>query len=437
MQLSSYKQILAGILMSDTINIKLRFFDSLKRGTGEAYLIAKENPTIDFSTYIIKGALRNFAYDGQSENSRAQYIFDLILLSDKKEKIRKAILKGLATEKEDTWSLTHLFDLVKLYAQQGDIIAKRAIYDRFLNHPIDHSDWVGYQEIIELDGFKGLVCIAKKFGKMIEQNPENWQTSSIINHFQDKNPQIEAKKELNKLAKSNKYIDLYLKNIKKTEKNWKNNKPKPSQFNDIIDEILQSKYYLSYRRSKELTEKELNRISHKLLLEKDSSNKEKLIEIFTEHKFPLDSYFILNLAKQRANSKNRITEFAISALKFLKSNEIRQFLLDKLTKTNHPEHFVDIFVSNYKYGDFIFLKDIAQNIKNKHTIESLARSYVDIFTANKTKECKEPLEVLYGKMNCGIHRHSIIEVLIDNNILSDKLKEEIRYDSYLETRKLL
>lgn len=60
--------------MSD---IKSRFFDSLKRGTGEAYLILKENPTVDFSTYVIKGALRNFAYDGQSESSRAQYIFDL------------------------------------------------------------------------------------------------------------------------------------------------------------------------------------------------------------------------------------------------------------------------------------------------------------------------------------------------------------------------
>ena len=64
--------------MKNTAHIKRQFFNSLKRGTGEAYLIAKENPTIDFSNLIIKGALTNYAYDGQSENSRAQYIFDLI-----------------------------------------------------------------------------------------------------------------------------------------------------------------------------------------------------------------------------------------------------------------------------------------------------------------------------------------------------------------------
>lgn len=50
--------------MNDIANIKRQFFDSLKCGTGEAYLIAKENSRIDFSTYVIKGALRNYAYDG-------------------------------------------------------------------------------------------------------------------------------------------------------------------------------------------------------------------------------------------------------------------------------------------------------------------------------------------------------------------------------------
>src|SRR5690606_31751729 len=160
--------------MTDTANIKRQFFNALKRGTGEAYLIAKNNPTIDFSDYIIKGALRNYAYDGQSEGSRAQYVFDLTSLSDKKEKIRKAILKGLSTEQSHTWNLTHLFDLAKFFAQQGDNEARQAIYDRFLNNPIEGSDWVGYSEIIELDGLNGLIFIAEKFGKYIDKNRDDW-----------------------------------------------------------------------------------------------------------------------------------------------------------------------------------------------------------------------------------------------------------------------
>lgn len=423
--------------MTDTIDIKRQFFNSLKRGTGEAYLIAKNNPTVDFSSYIIKGAVRNYAYDGQSEGSRAQYIFDLISLSDKKEKIRKAILKGLATEQSHTWSLTHLFDLAKLFAQQGDKEARKAIYDRFLNNPIEGSDWVGYSEIIELDKLNGLIFIAEKFGKYIDKNPDDWQDDSIIRHFQDDNPKIKALQELEKLSTNNKFIKLYLDCIKRTEENRESNVRETQTFKDIIDEVINTKPFLSFRRRKELNKIELNKIAENLLKEKNKVNIEKLLNVFTNHKFPFDSEFILKLAKQKATSKYRINEYAIDSLKFLKSDNIRQFALDNIPKAKRLESFIDILISNYKKGDYKLLINVAKKFESEHIIESLAGSYVDIYKANKTKECQEPLEILYIKMNCGIHRNGIIEVLIDNNVLSDKLKKEIKYDSYLETRQLL
>lgn len=423
--------------MTDTADIKRRFFSSLKRGTGEAYLIAKSNPTIDFSTYILKGALRNYAYDGQSEASRAQYIFELVSFSDKKEKIRKAILKGLATEQSDTWGLTHLFDLVKLFAQQGDNEARQAIYDRFLNNPIEGSDWVGHSEIIELDGLNGLIFIAEKFGKYINKNPNIWKDDSIIRRFQDDNPNIKAFGELERLSETNKFIKLYLDCIKRTEESSKSYVRETQNFKDIIDEVINSKPFLSYRRTKELKEVELNKIAEELLEEKNKANIEKLLDVFTSHKFPFDSEFILKFAKQKATSKNRINEHAIESLKFLRSDNIRQFAIDNIPKVKRPEPFTDILISNYKKGDHQLLTTVANRFENEHMIESLARSYVEIYKANKTKECQEPLEVLYNKMNCGIHRNGVIEVLIENHVLSEKIKTEIKYDSYLETRELL
>ena len=281
--------------MNDTANIKRQFFDSLKRGTGEAYLIAKENPTIDFSTYVIKGALRNYAYDGQSESSRAQYIFDLYSLSDKKDKIRTAILKGIATEQEDTWSLTHLFDLAKLFAQQGDQEMRNAIYDRFCNNPIEGSDWVGFSEIIELDGFQGLIYIAEKFGKFIEKNPDDWQDDWIIKYFQEQNPDLKVTEALENLAEENKYIRLYLENIRRTKASQEDHKPKPKKYKDIIDEVLNSKPYLSFKRRYNLTESEIKTIAQRFVEEKDIKVKEKLLFVFTFCKFPLDSDFILNI----------------------------------------------------------------------------------------------------------------------------------------------
>lgn len=423
--------------MTTTIDIKRRFFNSLKRGTGEAYLIAKEYPTIDFSTYIIKGALRNYAYDGQCESSRAQYLFDIILLSDNKEKFRKAIFKGLATEQSDTWSLTQLFDITKLFAQHSDNEARNAIYDRFLNNPIEGSDWVGYEQILELDGLNGLKYIAEKFGRYIEKYPDVWQDDHIIRHFQDDNPDINVLQELDIVSKSNKFIKLYLDYIHTTEENRKNHIREKQTYSDIIDEVINSKPVLSYRRRKELNQTELTLIAEQLLKEKSKLIIEKLLHVFTLNRFPLNSEFILNLAKQKVSSSNRIKEFAIYSLKFLKSDDIRNFALTKIPIAKNPVSYINILVSNYKHGDNKLLTKIANKFKSEHIIESLAGSYVEIYRANRTKECKEPLEVLYNKLNCGICRNSIVELLIDNNVISDKIKKEIQYDSNLETRKLI
>jgi len=166
-----------------------------------------------------------------------------------------------------------LFDLAKFFAQQGDNEARQAIYDRFLNNPIEGSDWVGYSEIIELDGLNGLIFIAEKFGKHIDKNPDDWQDDSIIRHFQDDNPNIKAHQELEKLSAKNKFIKLYLDCIKKTEKNRKNYVRETQTFTDIIDEVINSKPFLSFRRLKELKEAELNKIAEKLLEGPENSQK--------------------------------------------------------------------------------------------------------------------------------------------------------------------
>ncbi|TAE43214.1 MAG: hypothetical protein EAY66_00160 [Sphingobacteriales bacterium] len=421
-----------------TTKIKRQLLNSLKRGTGEAYLIVRDNPKIDFSTQIIKGALNIFAYDGQSEGSRAKYIFDIISISQQKEKIRKAVLKGLATEQNNTWNLTHLFDLAKLYAEQGDTEARQAIYDRFLNHPIDHSDWVGHSEILELDGFQGLLFIAEKFGKYIEQNPEDLQDDHIVQHFQDNNKDLKVFEELENVSKTNKYIQLYLNTISKTKSIQEKHRKERSkvEYKNIVDEIFSRKFF-PYNKRKNITENDVNLIANQLLIEKDKTKLEKLLDIFSFCEFPFDSEFILNLAKQKKTSKNRIAEYALYALKHLKSNSIRKFALDNYQNSKRPYDYLDILISNYEKGDYKMLCDIATKFNNEHIIEKLAATYVEIYRANKTTECKEPLEILYNKMNCGIHRNGILEVLIENGVLSDKIRNEIPFDSYLETRELL
>jgi len=421
--------------MKNTVHIKRKFYDSLKRGTGEAYLIAKEYPRIDFSNLIIKGALRNFAYDGQSENSRAQYIFDLILISTKNEKIRKVILQGFREEEYDTWSLTHMFDLVKLFIQHGDKKAKQVLYSRFRNNYDVTSDWVGTEEILELDGFEGLKLIAEEFGKRIEQNPDEIQDDSIVCNFQENHKELNVLKELEKEAKLNKYIRIYIENISKTRREYEEHSSK-TKFDNIIEEIESRNTSFIWLGSRKLNQAETELIANKFLTEKNKSNKSKFLSIFSNIKYPFDYKVILETAKKKPNSKDRLVEFSIDALSNLQGEDIREYALEKLKTTRRPADYIKLLKYNYRTGDYKILKEIVEKYHNEHMIEKLACSIIDVYEENGTEECIEPLLELYNKMNCGIHRNDLVKILIKNDVLPDKLRNEIKYDSDLETRQL-
>ena len=185
---------------------------------------------------------------------------------------------------------------------------------------------------------------------------------------------------------------------------------------------------------RKLTEEEINTIAKHLLKETDQANIECLLDIFDFHKFPYDSQLILDYAKQKGTGKNRIAKNAIKALKHLKSKAIRDFAVDKIQTAKNPIDYLELLISNYRSGDSKLLTEIAEKAKKEHEIERLAGIYTDIFNENKTKSCKKPLEVLYSKMNCALHRKDIIEILLHNNVLSDTIEKELHYDCNLETR---
>ena len=75
--------------------------------------------------------------------------------------------------------------------------------------------------------------------------------------------------------------------------------------------------------------------------------------------------------------------------------------------------------------------------RNEHQIHDLVFSYVDIYQANKTTDCEKPLMALYSKLTCGLHREDLVRIMIENNVLSDSIREEIKYDSLDSTRELI
>lgn len=419
------------------MNLKQKFKSAIRRGTGKTHILIKENPNVDFSKYIIEAALFNFAYDQQSEGGREIYIAELIELSTQKDKILPIIYEALKTESDDDWSIEQLFDIAAIFAKKGDERAKKAVYENYYKWTINGSDWCGQDAIVEIDGLEGLKYIAETKGKFLEKNVEEWEDSWFVDDFQKENSLIDVFGELRKAAKNNSYIKKYIETIEEhkfSAGKWKKTKYDYENIKDKIDN--DKNVYLPTYAIEDLSKKDIKKLADDFLNEMDRIKQEKYMRVFSRVRFPYKYEPILKLAKATNRRNDRLVEFAVEALKFFTAEDIRQFAIEKLPKTNEPTTYTNLLISNYKKGDWKLLKSIAEKYKSVDIIHSLGWSYIDIYKANPTKECKEPLEVIYDKMTCGLHRTDLVRIMIENNVLSEKIRDEIQFDCNEEIRNL-
>ena len=413
--------------------IKREFRHAIKCGLGSTYFIMRDNPGIDFSHDIIKASLSNLAIDPQCEGDRAVYLAKLIDISRKKEAIIARILTGLAAAQNDTWALDQLFELAAIFTLNENKNARHAIYKKFRDTKIKDSTWCGEEAILKVDGIKGLIFIAKTRGKELLKDAEDCEDSFRVNQFQKDNPQINVYATLEKAAVENKFVRQYLDTIQKyTLPPRRKRKYTYSKVKANIEKLAM--FPVTPSGIKDLTIADIKKLADDFQRESNPRKQEKYLRVFAKVKFPYNYKVILNIAKSQDNGKNKLIEPACKALSLFKSDKIRQFALDKLQATANPSDYLPFLVSNYKKGDEVILTEIASRYTDYEYIHLLVGGYIAIYGQNKTKACKAPLEILYQKMNCGIHRADIVQILYDNNVLSPKILSELEYDSFDETR---
>ncbi len=413
-------------------------FHSLKRGTGEAILILLANPDLDFSKQIIRACLKNYVYDSQAEGSRANYLYEAISLSKRKSFIKKTILTAFATASYENWDSSQLFDLAKHFAMAGDPEAKKQCYFVYRKRALAHNEWDGEDAIIELDGLAGLLFVAATKGEKMVSDPDWIEDGMVLDDFQDKNPSINIYEEIEKRAAENVFLKTYITGVKADNARIRIFPKKPVSYESVLEKINSNAIVpLTPKGAKELSETDVHNLATAFLKETDRIRLEKFMRVFSIVKYPFDYHAILTLAKSKNMQSDRLVEYAVRALSFFSGNDIREFALEKLTPAKTVSPYLDLLVSNYADGDEKILESIATNCRNGNQAHELVWSFIRIYEANKTPRCKTPLELLYDKLTCGLHREDIVLLLLENNVLSEKIRREIKYDSYLPIRSIL
>ncbi len=394
-----------------------------------------EHPNLDFSADIIRASLKNLSYDNQLED-RAEYVFGLIERSNQKDKIKDAILNALATETKDPWALEQLFELAGSFVIQGDKQAEKAIYKRFGKKLIRGYEAVGDYTILEMGGKEGLLHMAKTIGKILEKKPDVWENTFRVRCFYLDSLSKKGHTVLKEAAANDRHIQLYYDALLKFKKRPRRKK-KTFNYETLREKInADERIILSPFRASELSEADIKRLADDLLKEKTRVKQAKYLSVFEVIKYPYDYKAILEYAKKPYSRKDRLVECAVDALWFFKGDDIRRFALKQMRESSRPEVYAGLLINNYKQGDGKRLLDITEKTGSQDRLHNLAHACRDIYSDNKTKDCLEPLVALYNKLTCGTCREHVVEIMIENNVLPEKIWQEIRYDSEESLREL-
>lgn len=420
------------------MTIQQKFRSAVRRGTGEAHLIMKKNPNTDFSEEIFKAIIKDYAYDTQSEGGREVYFYELIQLSKHREKLIRKVINALKRKRKDYWVIELLFKLNAEFAKAGNDFARKVVYEQFMRKSCDEVPWIGEEAIILMDGYAGIKFLAEFRGKQLMEESDSFYDTGFLDTLPETIDRRKVLQDLKRISESNVSIKKYLNVIFKPKINSTFHKIRVS-YNYLKGKIDNNQYFfwITPKIAKMISNKMLNRIADDFISETELSKKINYFKLFSKRKFPYGYKQILDVVDNIKTNQDRDLEFAVDSLKFFKGKTIRDFALRKLRSGRNAYTYLDLLVNNYKSSD----SKLIFNLVRKQNTTDKAHLYVwvieEIYSKNKDKECKKIIEHLYYRLNCGSHRYSMVKILKDNNILSNRIRKEAKYDSYLKTRLLV
>jgi len=414
--------------------IKRRFKSSIYRGTGEAVLIMMNHPELDVSRDILNGARHYVGYDPQCEGGREEYFIRLIDLSPRKDEIVRKILQILskATDKHWDYGMSQLNDIASTLAKRGNERARRILYQ------LAGKNLGSETALIEADGIDALKFIAGVKGKLLLQKSrklkDDWtiEDDFLIKTAKEAYPALNPKKELEKEAIHNRDVKRFLSHITRAKRQTIQKKTPQPTYKSIIEMIARSEKVRRYV-GRLLSKRDLALIARDMLNERDLSKIQQYLWIFTVVPFPLGCKPLVKYVRIK-NAK--IRWFSIQALALFKDASVRKLAIKQIKAGNNTSEYLNLLAMNYRESDNKLILDTFKSMRNKEAFHRAGHAIRDIFDANSTKRCVDALVEIYNRSSCSLCRRHAVRIMAKNGVLSETIKNEINYDSYIKPEDL-
>lgn len=412
--------------------IKHQFLKEAKIGNGRAYSIFSANRNIDFTEQIINFSVHNYGFDPQVEGDRADYALQFIreLEESQKKKVLAEIKKQLAqVEITDDWNIDQLFKLAALLSKEYDSEFGEILRKRFDTCSRDELWQFPKDSILMLDGFDGMVRLARRIGKILLSGDEWYEDDRNLCCVPGMK-RDEVKEQLTELSKNDSDIKAYLDAVDKDEarkpsETWERYK---THAFEVAKEAVANKKMVPRRACMNLSHEEVCYFADEF--KKARTQKEKLLylDIFSvkHSRYPYSEQDLIDEFSLRKNSwyNNRL----VDCLDCFSSQAVRETAQKALDSDEYGYFYLQLLINNYREGDAVKIVRKLKRTKDEVKFHYAVGTLQCIYEKNITKECLEPLLLAY-KTRCGLCRQHVVELMEKAGVLCDEIRAEFQHDS--------
>jgi hypothetical protein len=410
---------------------------ALSKGQGRIYLHVLHQGVALVQDMLLEACLRNLIYDRQSEESRADWLLSMLDLTGKEAFYQERVLEALSLATE-YWDVSQLMDLAVAFARRGCVHARDALYREFDRQRFG-EEWLGGQQILELDGVSGMLHLAEVLGARQLANGDYWIDDHFLSEACAQSGTGAIMAALHDRARSSRGVRVYFDRVMATRATRGMTTPTPRAVKDI-EAILSDidgaagEYPGHYTHfGKRASLQDLERVFERLLVESRPDRLLRCLWVFRRRAVPQLRSRLFALA---ASADEQLQNAAIAAIAQTQDRSVRALGVELLRENPSTVRrgAIGLFRRNYVPGDYRFIESALFVPEDRDVAHDMGFDILDLADTYPHPELAGCLAWVYEHTPCSNCRGKALAALLARNRAPLPLLREAVWDCSEETR---
>ena len=416
------------------------FAAALRMGHGRAKQQIDRYGSTELEDKIIEACVSCLSYDPQCEAARAPWLVSIVNGVNLDAKVTQAIAAMIQEPPpENHRDMDQRSAILKELAAAGSEVARRLLY-LSLTRMSHTSDVIGADQIVALDGAKGLIHVARQLGRWSQADPDFWLDDQFTAQFDASAGTGAGLAVLERETEIDQDVAGYLAGMRKARESQ--SRTSSRRFDgtgysgaDVVAHVHnhpkdQCHWLRLWGAQAASDQHEV--VFAALLVSNKPEQVKRLFRSFGKTGVPR---FDNRLLQWIAHPDKRLRWAALNALAPLEHLELRQVALQQIAD-GEMAFGVALLVKNFEAGDLTLCAESLQKLEDADDAHSLLGSLLDLCEAHPGAEALDCLLCVHELSPCSTCRKRAVQAMTATNTAPQWVLTEAALDADPDTRAL-